>query len=116
MARQALGMIETRGLIALIEAADAAAKAADVTLVGYEKIEGGLVTVTLRGTVADVQAATDAGAAAANRVGELVSVHVIPAPHDDVEQAMPVSLGAARARARIVALTTSGPRFRRPAP
>jgi ethanolamine utilization protein EutM len=78
MARQALGIIETRGLIGLIEAADVALKTADVNLVGYEKIEGGLVSVTMRGELASVKAATDAGAAAANRVGELVAVHVIP--------------------------------------
>ena len=90
MARQALGIIETRGLIGLIEAADVALKTADVQLVGYEKIEGGLVSVTMRGDVASVKAATDAGAAAANRVGELISVHVIPAPHSEVEDLMPI--------------------------
>ena len=88
--RQALGMIETRGLIGLIEAADAAVKTANVTLVGYEKIEGGLVSVTMRGDVAAVKAATDAGAAAANKVGELVAVHVIPNPHVEVEEILPI--------------------------
>ena len=90
MPRLALGIIETRGLIGLIEAADVALKTADVTIVGYEKIEGGLVSVTLRGDVASIKAATDAGAAAANRVGELVAVHVIPAPHADVEGILPI--------------------------
>lgn len=90
MARQALGIIETQGLIGLIEAADVALKTADVSLVGYEKIEGGLVSVTLRGDVASIKAATDAGAAAANRVGQLIAVHVIPAPHGDVEEILPI--------------------------
>ncbi|MCB1021420.1 MAG: BMC domain-containing protein [Bryobacterales bacterium] len=78
---ESLGMIETRGLISLIEAADAAVKAANVTLVGWEKIGSGYVTVLMRGDVAAVKAATDAGAAAARRVGELIAVHVIPRPH-----------------------------------
>ncbi len=78
---EALGMIETRGLISLIEASDASVKAANVTLVGWEKIGSGFVTVLMRGDVAAVKAATDAGAAAARRVGELISVHVIPRPH-----------------------------------
>jgi len=78
---EALGLIETRGLTSLIEAADASVKAATVTLVGWEKIGSGYVTVLMRGDVAAVKAATDAGAAAARRVGELVSVHVIPRPH-----------------------------------
>jgi ethanolamine utilization protein EutM len=82
---EALGMIETRGLVAMIEAADAMVKAAKVTLVGYEKIGSGYVTALVRGDVAAVKAATDAGAAAARRVGELVSVHVIPRPHEEVE-------------------------------
>lgn len=90
MARLALGIIETVGLIGLIEAADVALKTADVKLVGYEKIEGGLVSITLRGDVASIKAATDAGAAAANKVGELVGVHVIPSPHGDVEDLMPI--------------------------
>lgn len=78
---EALGLIETRGLISLIEAADASVKAANVTLVGWEKIGSGYVTVLMRGDVAAVKAATDAGSAAARRVGELISVHVIPRPH-----------------------------------
>lgn len=78
---EALGMIETKGLVAMIEASDAMVKAANVTLVGYEKIGGGFVTAIVRGDVAAVKAATDAGAAAARRIGELVSVHVIPRPH-----------------------------------
>jgi len=78
---EALGMIETRGLVAMIEAADAMVKAAKVNLVGWEKIGSGYVTAMVRGDVAAVRAATDAGAAAARRVGELISVHVIPRPH-----------------------------------
>ena len=85
----ALGMIETKGLTALIEASDAMVKAARVTLVGYERIGGGFVTALVRGDVAACKAATDAGAAAARRVGELVSVHVIPRPHEEVEKALP---------------------------
>lgn len=85
----ALGMIETRGLIGSIEAADAMVKAARVKLIGKEKIGGGYVTVMVRGEVGAVKAATDAGAAAAKRVGELVSVHVIPRPHDFVESILP---------------------------
>ena len=88
---EALGMIETRGLGAMIEAADAMVKAANVTLVGYEKIGGGYVTAIVRGEVAAVKAATDAGAAAARRIGELVSVHVIPRPHQSVDEVLPVS-------------------------
>jgi microcompartment protein CcmL/EutN len=85
-------MIETRGLVPCIEAADAMVKAAKVVLVGYEKIGTGLVTVLIRGDVAACKAATDAGAAAAERVGELVSVHVIPRPHEEVLKIFPVSL------------------------
>jgi len=85
MEKEALGMIETKGLIGAIEAADAMVKAANVKLVGKEKVGSGLVTVMVRGDVGAVKAATDAGAAAAKRVGELVSVHVIPRPHGDVE-------------------------------
>ncbi len=84
MAQQAIGMIETRGFSALLEASDAALKAASVVMVGWEKVGSGLVTVFLRGDVAAVKAATDAGAAAAAQVGEVVSVHVIPRPHDDL--------------------------------
>jgi ethanolamine utilization protein EutM len=87
---EALGLIETRGFVALVEASDAMVKAANVTLVGYEKVGGGYVTAVVRGDVAAVKAATDAGAAAANRVGELVTVHVIPRPHRNVEQVLPV--------------------------
>ena len=82
---EALGMIETKGLVGMIEAADAMVKAAKVTLIGYEKIGAGFVTAMVRGDVAACKAATDAGAAAARRVGELVSVHVIPRPHSSLE-------------------------------
>jgi ethanolamine utilization protein EutM len=84
MLEYALGLIETRGLIGAIEAADAAVKAADVTLVGRERADAGLMTIKIIGDVAAVRSAIDAGAAAAQRVGELVSVHVIPRPDDDV--------------------------------
>ena len=87
---EALGMVETKGLVAMIEASDAMVKAAQVTLVGYERIGSGLVTTIVRGDVAAVKAATDAGAAAARRVGELVSVHVIPRPHTNLEDALPI--------------------------
>jgi ethanolamine utilization protein EutM len=87
---EALGMVETRGLVGLIEASDAMVKAAKVTLVGYEKIGSGYVTALVRGDVAAVKAATDAGAAAARRVGELVSVHVIPRPHSNLEDIFPI--------------------------
>ncbi len=87
----ALGMVETRGLIGSIEAADAMVKAANVRLIGKEKIGGGFVTVLVRGDVGAVKAATDAGAAAAEKVGELVSVHVIPRPHSDVESILPTA-------------------------
>ena len=89
MSSDALGMIETRGLIGAIEAADAMVKAANVSLIGKEYIGAGYVTVLARGDVGAVKAATDAGAAAARRVGELVSVHVIPRPHADVERVLP---------------------------
>lgn len=89
---EALGLLETRGLVAVIEAADAMVKAAKVTLVAYEKIGGGLVTVLVRGDVAACKAATDAGAAAAQKVGELVSVHVIPRPHSNVHDIFPTGL------------------------
>ena len=89
MAADALGMIETRGLIGAIEAADAMVKAANVVLIGKEYIGAGYVTVLARGDVGAVKAATDAGAAAARRVGELVSVHVIPRPHAEVERVLP---------------------------
>ena len=85
----ALGMIETKGLVAAIEAADAMTKAAEVTLVGTEKIGSGLVTVLVRGDVGAVKAAVESGAAAASRLGELVATHVIPRPHADVEKILP---------------------------
>ena len=85
----AIGMIETKGLVGAIEAADAMVKAANVELVGYEKIGSGLVTVMVRGDVGAIKAATDAGAAAAQKVGEVVSIHVIPRPHTDVEKILP---------------------------
>ena len=85
MEKEALGMVETKGLVGSIEAADAMVKAANVTLIGKEKIGSGLVTVMVRGDVGAVKASVDAGAAAAARVGELFAVHVIPRPHDDVE-------------------------------
>ncbi len=87
----ALGMVETRGLVGAVEAADAMVKAANVTLIGSEYVGGGYVTVMVRGDVGAVKAATDAGAAAAKRIGELVSVHVIPRPHGDVEMILPQS-------------------------
>ncbi len=83
--QSALGLIETKGLVGAIEAADAMVKAANVVLLGREQIGGGLVTVMVRGDVGAVKAATDAGAVAANKIGEVVSVHVIPRPHDEVE-------------------------------
>ncbi|HEY6291415.1 MAG TPA: BMC domain-containing protein [Terriglobia bacterium] len=89
MTQDALGLIETKGLVGAIEAADAMVKAANVTLVGKEYIGAGFVTVMVRGDVGAVKAATDAGAAAARRVGELVSVHVIPRPHSEAEKILP---------------------------
>jgi len=94
MAADALGMIETRGLIGAIEAADAMVKAANVQIIGKEYIGAGYVTVLVRGDVGAVKAATDAGAAAARRVGELMAVHVIPRPHADVERVLPRSNAA----------------------
>lgn len=82
---QALGMIETRGLVAAIEAADAMVKAAAVSIVSQTKVGGGLISTLVRGEVGAVKAATDAGAVAANKIGDVVSVHVIPRPHDEVE-------------------------------
>ncbi len=87
---EALGMIETKGLVGMVEAADTMVKAAKVTFIGYEKVGGGLVTAIVRGDVAAVKSATDAGAAAARRVGELVSVHVIPRPHESLEDSLPI--------------------------
>ncbi len=85
----ALGMVETRGLVGAVEAADAMVKAANVVLIGSEYVGGGFVTVMVRGDVGAVKAATDAGGAAAKRVGELVSIHVIPRPHENVEMILP---------------------------
>jgi ethanolamine utilization protein EutM len=89
MSLEALGLVETRGLIGSVEAADAMVKAANVVLIGKEYIGAGYVTVMVRGDVGAVKAATDAGAAAARRVGELISVHVIPRPHTEVERILP---------------------------
>ena len=86
----ALGMVETRGLVGMVEAADAMLKTANVVFVGWQKVDAGLVTAIVRGDVGSVKAATDAGAAAARRVGELVSVHVIPRPHDQVLRILPL--------------------------
>ena len=101
---EALGMVETKGLVAMIEAADAMVKAAKVTLVGWEKIGAGYVTAIVRGDVAAVKAATDAGAAAARRVGELVSVHVIPRPHANLEDALPIGKATTQGLGRAVAV------------
>ena len=90
MKQEALGMIETRGLVAAIEAADAMVKAADVTLIGTEKIGSGLITVMVQGDVGAVKAATEVGADAAGRLGELVAVHVIPRPHGDIASILPI--------------------------
>ena len=89
MEKQALGMVETKGLVGSIESADAMVKAANVHLIGKVHVDGGLVTVMVRGDVGAVKAAVEAGGAAAKRVGELVSVHVIPRPHEDVEAILP---------------------------
>ena len=94
----ALGMIETKGFAAMVEASDAMVKAAKVELVGYEKTGGGYVTAVVRGDVAAVKAATEAGAKGAQRVGELVSVHVIPRPHDSIEDVLPLGRGQGGAR------------------
>ena len=89
MTQEALGMVETRGLVAAIEASDQMVKAADVTLIGTEKIGSGLVSVMVRGDVGAVKAAVEAGSAAAERLGEVIAVHVIPRPHSDVEKILP---------------------------
>ena len=86
----ALGMVETRGFVGMVEAADAMLKTANVTFVGWQKVDAGLVTAIIRGDVGSVKAATDAGAAAARRIGELVGVHVIPRPGDDLEKIFPI--------------------------
>ncbi len=90
--QEALGMVETKGYVGAVEAADAMVKSANVSLVGSEKIGAGYVTVLVRGDVGAVKAATDAGASAAERVGELISVHVIPRPHNDVEKILPAQV------------------------
>lgn len=89
---EALGLIETRGFVAMVEASDAMLKAARVQLVGYEKIGGGFVTTIVRGDVAACRAATEAGSLAASKVGEVISVHVIPRPHAGVDERLPISL------------------------
>jgi len=96
MALQALGMVETRGLVALIEASDAMCKAARVELVGWDRVGAGMVTAFVKGDVAAVKAATDAGAATAAKIGEVVSVHVIPRPHEDLQKALPTKPAAQR--------------------
>src|SRR5439155_23485171 len=93
-AMQALGLVETKGLVPLIEASDAMVKAANVTLMGWQKIGSGLVTAFVVGDVAAVKAAVDAGAAAAGRIGEVVGVQVIPRPHEDVSSVLPSGKGA----------------------
>ena len=100
MDKLALGMVETRGLIGAIEAADAMVKAANVSLIGKQQIGSGLVTVMVRGDVGAVKASVDAGAAAAKRVGDLYGVHVIPSPHDDVEGILPTIAKPAAAAAK----------------
>ena len=90
MAQEALGMVETRGLVAAVEAADSMLKAANVELIGSEKIGSGLVSVMVRGDVGAVKAAVEAGAANASKLGELVATHVIPRPHNDVEKILPI--------------------------
>ena len=100
MNKEALGMVETRGLIGSIEAADAMVKAADVHLIGKQQIGSGLATVMVRGDVGAVKASVDAGAAAAKRVGELYGVHVIPSPHDEVEMILPTIVAKAKAGAK----------------
>src|SRR5207248_11441324 len=96
---EALGLVETRGLVGMIEAADAMVKAANVVFVGWQKVDAGLVTAIVRGDVASVKAATDAGAAAARRVGELIGVHVIPRPADGLEKVFPIGRPLARRHA-----------------
>jgi ethanolamine utilization protein EutM len=94
--REALGMIETKGFISLVEATDAMMKAANVQLLGWDKVGGGLVSSFVSGDVAAVKAATDAGATSAGRVGEVVSVQVIPRPHEDLDSVLPKSLKKAK--------------------
>ena len=98
---EALGMVECFGLVAMIEAADAMVKSANVRLVGYEKIDAGLVTAIVRGEVGAVKAAVDAGAAAARRIGTVTAVHVIPRPHDEVDEGIPVLATGETSRKKI---------------
>jgi microcompartment protein CcmL/EutN len=98
---EALGMVECMGLVAMIEAADAMVKAANVRLVGWEKIDAGLVTAIVRGDVAAVKAAVDAGAAAGRRVGVVVATHIIPQPHDEVDSGIPVLKTGATTKKKI---------------
>jgi ethanolamine utilization protein EutM len=98
---EALGMVECMGLVAMIEAADAMVKAANVRLVGWEKIDAGLVTAIVRGDVAAVRAAVDAGAAAGRRVGVVVATHIIPQPHDEVDDGIPVLKTGATTKKKI---------------
>jgi ethanolamine utilization protein EutM len=105
---EALGMIECMGLVAMIEAADAMVKAANVTLVGYEKIDAGLVTAIVRGEVGAVSAAVSAGAAAASKVGKVVSTHVIPRPHADVDIGLPVLKTGETTRKKIAGSVRAG--------
>ena len=95
MAQQAIGMVETKGLVSLIEATDAMTKAANVTMLGWDKVGSGMVTAFVTGDVAAVKAAVDAGAAAAGRIGEVIGVHVIPRPHDELGGILPKSKKAA---------------------
>ncbi len=95
---EALGLVECRGFVGMVEASDAMVKAAKVRLVHYERIGGGYVTAIVRGDVAAVRAATEAGSAAASRVGELVSVHVIPRPHQNLEEVLPIGKSMAEAK------------------
>ena len=99
MTTDALGMIECKGFVGMVEACDAMVKAARVDLVGYEKIGGGYVTAIVRGDVAAVKAATEAGARAAEKVGELVSVHVIPRPHNNIDDILPLGRSSKKAKA-----------------
>lgn len=111
MIQEALGMIETKGLVAAIEAADAMVKAANVTLIGKERIGSGLITVMVRGDVGAVRAATDAGTAAATRVGEVISVHVIARPHGDVEEILPNNKFVAEETAKVTENSSTAKQF-----
>lgn len=97
MAQQAIGLIETKGLVSLIEASDAALKSANVTILGWDKVGSGLVTAFFTGDVAAVKAAVEAGAAAAGKVGDVVGVHIIPRPHDEIASILPKPKKAAKA-------------------